>query len=177
MSASRASAVSFTKLSSWLPVLALVALAGTGMVRADEEPAPTAESNAASIGSLLENANILWTCLAAFLVFFMQAGFALVEAGLTRAKNTCNILMKNLMDFAVGSIAFWAIGFGLMFGLTTSGWIGGSGFFFDAEPMAEATGKSIGFSWAFLIFQTVFAATAATIVSGPWPNGPSSRAT
>ncbi|MCZ7645386.1 MAG: ammonium transporter [Planctomycetota bacterium] len=136
------------------------------MVRADEEPAPTAESNAASIGSLLENANILWTCLAAFLVFFMQAGFALVEAGLTRAKNTCNILMKNLMDFAVGSIAFWAIGFGLMFGLTTSGWIGGSGFFFDAEPMAEATGKSIGFSWAFLIFQTVFAATAATIVSG-----------
>lgn len=132
----------------------------------EAEAPPTPADNAAAIATLNDNANILWTCLAAFLVFFMQAGFALVEAGLTRAKNACNILMKNLMDFAIGSIAYWILGFGLMFGLTAGGWIGGSAFFFDAEPLAAASGKSVGFSWAFLIFQTVFAATAATIVSG-----------
>lgn len=135
------------------------------VAEADEaEAAPTAESNAAAIATNGENANILWTCIAAFLVFFMQAGFAMVEAGFTRAKNACNILMKNLMDFSIGSLAFWMVGFGLMFGVT-QGYIGTSLFFFDGA--AEAGNfSSEGFAWAFLIFQTVFAATAATIVSG-----------
>ena len=128
------------------------------------EEAVTVESNAAGIGDNNENANILWTCLAAFLVFFMQAGFAMVEAGFTRAKNACNILMKNLMDFSIGTLAFWAVGFGLMFGVS-SGYIGTSFFFFDAGAEAGYF-SSAGFGWAFLIFQTVFAATAATIVSG-----------
>lgn len=106
---------------------------------------------------LFSDMNTLWTCVAAFLVFFMQAGFAMVETGFTRAKNACNILMKNLMDFCIGSIMFWLVGFGLMFGLS-SGWFGTTKFLYD--------GGSNGFDWAFLIFQTVFCATAATIVSG-----------
>jgi Amt family ammonium transporter len=119
-----------------------------------------------SLATLRDEANILWTCLAAFLVFFMQAGFAMVEAGFTRAKNVCNIIMKNLMDISLGSIIFWMFGFGLMFGIS-SGWIGSGFFFFDASSdAAKATGNSEGFNWAFLIFQTVFCATAATIVSG-----------
>lgn len=135
-------------------------------VTAEEEPV-TVESNAAAIAANGENANILWTCLAAFLVFFMQAGFAMVEAGFTRAKNACNILMKNLMDFSIGTLAFWAVGFGIMFGVT-DGYFGTSLFFFDAgnEAAEAAEFSSVGFGWAFLIFQTVFAATAATIVSG-----------
>lgn len=108
----------------------------------------------------------LWTCLAAFLVFFMQAGFALVEAGFTRAKNACNIIMKNLMDFSVGSLTFWLVGFGLMFG-TSNGFCGMDQFFFDgSSDAALAVKDNEGFNWAFLIFQTVFCATAATIVSG-----------
>ncbi|MHC4559742.1 MAG: ammonium transporter, partial [Planctomycetota bacterium] len=105
------------------------------------------------------NINIVWTCVAAFLVFFMQAGFAMVEAGFTRAKNAVNILMKNLMDFSVGTIAFFLIGFGLMFG-KSNGLFGTTLFgMSDVEPGAD-------WNWTFLIFQTVFAATAATIVSG-----------
>ena len=105
------------------------------------------------------NINIVWTCVAAFLVFFMQAGFAMVEAGFTRAKNAVNILMKNLMDFSIGSIAFFLIGFGLMFG-KTNGLFGTTLFGLSGvEPGGD-------WNWTFLIFQTVFAATAATIVSG-----------
>jgi len=103
----------------------------------------------------------LWTLIAAALVFFMQAGFAMVESGFTRAKNAVNIMMKNLMDFSMGSLAFWAIGFGLMFGVTSTGWFGTSCFFLsDFSPDGDP--------WvlAFWMFQTVFAATAATIVSG-----------
>lgn len=102
--------------------------------------------------------NLLWTVMAAILVFFMQAGFAMVEAGFTRAKNAANIMMKNLVDFSVGSLAFWAIGFALMFG-TGGALIGKTGFFLNDVPDEPWT-------YAFLIFQTVFAATAATIVSG-----------
>jgi len=103
----------------------------------------------------------VWTLIAAALVFFMQAGFAMVEAGFTRAKNAVNIMMKNLMDFSIGSLAFWAIGFGLMFGTTKTGWFGTDGFFLsDFKPGGDP--------WvlAFWMFQCVFAATAATIVSG-----------
>lgn len=134
-----------------------------GDTPAVEEAAPlTAEA-------LLGDVNTLWTCLAAFLVFFMQAGFALVEAGFTRAKNACNIIMKNLLDFGIGSLGFWLLGFGLMFGASsaTNGFIGTSLFMFDgAGADATAINSNVGFNWAFLIFQTMFAATAATIVSG-----------
>ena len=73
--------------------------------------------------------NVMWTCIAAFLVFFMQAGFAVVESGFTRAKNAGNIIMKNLMDFVLGSIFFFLIGFALMFGSDAGGMVGTSGFF------------------------------------------------
>ena len=106
------------------------------------------------------NLDIVWTIVAACLVFFMQAGFAMVESGFTRAKNAVNILMKNLMDFSIGSIAFWLVGFGLMFGVS-NGFLGTSGF---AGAGSDWTGG--GWNFTFLIFQTVFAATAATIVSG-----------
>ena len=105
----------------------------------------------------------VWTLIAAFLVFFMQPGFAMVETGFTRAKNASNVLMKNLMDFCVGSIAFWLIGFGIMFGASVSGLFGTSGFFLSsANPL---TGDGL-WQFAFWMFQVVFAATAATIVSG-----------
>lgn len=117
---------------------------------------PTPESNAIAIDTI-------WTLLAAFLVFFMQAGFAMVEAGFTRAKNAANIIMKNLMDFSAGSLIYWLLGFGIMFGIDKAGIIGTTGF--ALTDNFEHLGLSIPV-WAFLIFQTVFAATAATIVSG-----------
>ena len=136
-----------------------------------EEAAEEEELTAASV---LADVDVLWTCLAAFLVFFMQAGFALVEAGFTRAKSACNIIMKNLMDFSIGSLSFWLIGFGIMFGVT-QGYFGTSYFMFDADAAgtsfdgdalaADPEASAGAFGWAFLIFQTVFAATAATIVS------------
>jgi Amt family ammonium transporter len=109
---------------------------------------------------LQNNINIIWTCIAAFLVFFMQAGFAMVEAGFTRAKNAVNILMKNLMDFSIGTLAFFFVGFGLMFGLS-NGFFGTTNFMLSGTDVA---GKD--WNWTFLLFQTVFAGTAATIVSG-----------
>jgi Amt family ammonium transporter len=115
----------------------------------------------AAISQIQTNADYLWTLIAAALVFFMQAGFALVESGFTRAKNTINIMMKNLMDFSLGSLTFWAVGFGLMFGASSTGWFGTSGFFLsDFSPGGDP--------WvlAFWMFQAVFCATAATIVSG-----------
>lgn len=117
---------------------------------------PNAAANAAAIDTV-------WTLMAAFLVFFMQAGFAMVEAGFTRAKNAANIMMKNLMDFSVGSIAFWLVGFGIMFGVSKAGLFGTTDFFLSsADP---ATGDGL-WQFAYWIFQAVFAATAATIVSG-----------
>jgi Amt family ammonium transporter len=102
----------------------------------------------------------IWVLFGAVLVFFMQPGFAMLEAGLTRAKNAGNIVLKNLMDFAFGSVFFWIIGFGIMFG--AGGAIFGS---IDLFSKADAYGGTYP-SYAFLIFQTVFCATAATIVSG-----------
>jgi Amt family ammonium transporter len=131
-----------------------------GAVLADEAvPAPTAAAIEAAKSELQNNINIVWTCVAAFLVFFMQAGFAMVEAGFTRAKNSVNILMKNLMDFSVGSLAFYLVGFGLMFGVT-------NGLFGTTLFGMAGTEPGEDWNWTFLIFQTVFAATAATIVSG-----------
>jgi Amt family ammonium transporter len=105
----------------------------------------------------------VWILLAAVLVFFMQAGFAMVETGFTRAKNAVNIGMKNLMDYCVGTLAFWAVGFGFMFGADRFGLFGGSGFFLSGANPVTAEGLR---TFAFWMFQVVFAATAATIVSG-----------
>ncbi len=128
---------------------------------AGTDDAPTVLSNAEAIKLVQTHADYVWTLVAAALVFFMQAGFAMVEAGFTRAKNAVNIMMKNLMDFAMGSIVFWAIGFGLMFGANKTGFFGTTGFFLSDFKVG-------GDPWvlAFWMFQVVFAATAATIVSG-----------
>jgi Amt family ammonium transporter len=120
-----------------------------------------AEDAPITAGAVQTHLNYVWTLIAAFLVFFMQAGFALVETGFTRAKNACNILMKNLMDFGIGALAFFFIGFGLMFGVKYSGLIGMSGF-----ALSDAAGDSGPWTYAFFLFQVVFAATATTIVSG-----------
>ncbi len=127
---------------------------------AGDEPV-TLESNKAAIELVQTHADYVWTLVAAALVFFMQAGFAMVEAGFTRAKNAINIMMKNLMDFSIGSIAFWALGFGLMFGASSTGWFGTTGFF-----LSDFTPGGDPWVLAFWMFQVVFAATAATIVSG-----------
>ena len=95
--------------------------------------------------------NMLWIATAGALVFLMQAGFALLESGMSRAKNSLNVVMKNYMDVCVGTLIFWAVGYGLMFGTNDSGWFGSDGFFInDAEPM----------TWGVILFQTMFAATA-----------------
>lgn len=134
-----------TMASLWVLVSTSVALAADG--------APERYSSLDTI----------WVLMGAFLVFFMQPGFAMVEAGLTRAKNAGNIVMKNLMDFALGTIVFWVIGFGLMFGTDISGIIGAPDFFVQHFTVGEDAGYP---PMAYLIFQTVFCATAATIVSG-----------
>ena len=108
-----------------------------------------------------DNLNYVWTIIAACLVFFMQAGFALVETGFTRAKNAVNIIMKNVMDVSAGGLAFFLVGFGLMFGTSAGGWIGTDGFL-----LGEIGDFSTEWSYTFFFFQAVFAATAATIVSG-----------
>ena len=113
-----------------------------------------------AITDLSLSLDTVWMLLAAMLVFFMQPGFALCEAGFTRGKNTANILYKNLVDFSVGSLLFWLMGFGFMFGSDGAGFIGmpnfGSLSFYESDLPVEG----------FLIFQTVFCATSATIVSG-----------
>ena len=123
---------------------------------------PEEVSNADKIAELSTGLNTVWMLLAAMLVFFMQPGFALVEAGFTRSKNTANILMKNLVDFMVGSILFWFIGFGLMFGI---GDVFGTPHLFDLDAMSNIIQNGLPIE-GFLIFQTVFCATSATIVSG-----------
>ena len=125
------------------------------------DDSPTPMSNKEAIALVQTNADYVWTLVAAALVFFMQAGFALVECGFTRAKNAINIMMKNLMDFSMGSLGYWAIGFAFMFGVSKSGWIGTSGFF-----LSDFTPGGDPWVLAFWMFQAVFAATAATIVSG-----------
>ena len=143
-----------------LPILLFVFLSAA-VCWAGDEP-PTALSNKAAIDLVQDHANFLWTLVAAALVFFMQAGFAMVETGFTRAKNAINIIMKNLMDFSMGSLAFWAIGFGIMFGSNMTGWFGTDHFMLDQASAGE---------YGFLLFQVMFAATAATIVSGAMAEG------
>ena len=112
---------------------------------------------------MYSSVNTIWVLFGTALVFFMQAGFSLCEAGFIRAKNTGNILMKNLMDFCIGTPAFWLVGFRLMFG-KGSGIIGR---FYPPVPGGDSHVRLSGVPlWAFAIFQTVFCATSATIVSG-----------
>ena len=115
---------------------------------------------AKSVADLGISLDTVWMLLAAMLVFFMQPGFALCEAGFTRSKNTANILFKNFVDFMVGSVLFWFVGFGFMFGSDGAGFIGMPNFgdlsFYSSNLPTEG----------FLIFETVFCATSATIVSG-----------
>ena len=113
-----------------------------------------------SVQDLGISLDTVWMLLAAMLVFFMQPGFALCEAGFTRSKNTANILFKNFVDFMVGSVLFWFVGFGFMFGSDGAGFIGMPNFgdltFYKGDLPVEG----------FLMFETVFCATSATIVSG-----------
>ena len=104
-----------------------------------------------------QGANIIWM-FAAFLVFFMQAGFAFLGAGLIRSKNTTNYLTKSFMDFAIASLSFWAFGFALMWGTSAAGIAGTTNFFL--------TDSANGQTYVDFVFQMVFAATAATIVAG-----------
>lgn len=99
--------------------------------------------------------DLMWVVICGILVFFMQAGFTLVETGFARAKNSGNIIMKNLMDFCIGTVGFWAIGYTIMYGDSIGSFIGNPSLFFDSVKDMHS-----------LFFQTVFAATAATIVSG-----------
>ena len=112
---------------------------------------------------MYNSSTVIWVLVAAFLVYFMQAGFALCEAGLTRAKNTGNILMKNMMDFCIGTPCFWLVGFGIMFA-GSGPLIGGFAPFMSGDYSAILPeGVPL---WVYAVFQTVFCATAATIVSG-----------
>jgi Amt family ammonium transporter len=104
-----------------------------------------------------EAINVIWLAMASAMVFLMQAGFALVESGMSRSKNAINVIMKNYLDVCMGSIIFWMLGFGLMFGLNESGLIGTTGFFLH---------DAASWDYSFLLFQTMFAATAVTIASG-----------
>lgn len=120
-------------------------------------PGLAAQDVEATLALYSQAFDMIWLTVAAALVFFMQAGFAMVETGLTRAKNASNILMKNLMDFSVGAIAYFAIGWALMYGSSAGGFIGTDQFFLTG---AESS------TYRDWFFQVVFAATAATIVSG-----------
>ncbi|HIG74299.1 MAG TPA: ammonium transporter [Bacteroidetes bacterium] len=122
--------------------------------------AASAQEVPADAATVQVHLDYVWIAVCAALVFLMQAGFALLETGLTRAKNAANIIMKNVMDASAGVVVFFLVGFGLMFGASAGGWIGTSGF--------ALTGLEQDPSWTYLFFffQAVFAATTATIVSG-----------
>jgi Amt family ammonium transporter len=157
-------------------LVSLAALHGFSQEAAVAAPVFTQEM-ADSLRNAKVNLDTVWVLLAAFLVFFMNLGFAMVESGLCRAKNTVNILAKNFIVFAISSIAFWVLGWGLMYG-DGSGFAGLKGILFAAgADNSPATGeayrgvyRSINWAgvpfWAKFLFQLVFAGTAATIVSG-----------
>lgn len=107
------------------------------------------------------NLNMMWTVLAALLVFLMQAGFTALEAGLVRAKNSINVVMKNMVDITLVSIVFLLIGFPIMFGDSQGGWYGTTGFFLSGFLSSDDP-----WNWTIMLFQIVFAGTACTIVSG-----------
>lgn len=141
-------------------ILPVITFLFTTIVFAEEKAPLTLEGVNEAVAKFQANADWLWTLIAAFLVFFMQLGFAMVESGFTRSKNALNIIMKNLLDSAAGSIGYWAVGFEIMFGATKTGFFGTDGFFLSNWGMKD------NWTLAFWMFQVVFCATAATIVSG-----------
>ncbi len=178
------------KLRRYLALAAVLTVAGALSPAAaqDAAAATPAAPDPATLSSLRVGLDTVWVLVAAMLVFWMNAGFALVESGLCRAKNCVNILSKNFIVFAISTISFWVLGWGLMFGDGTP-WVGLSGIFFvggaDNSPaLGEAYASMNPFSttkyegvysainwtpvplWAKFFFQLVFAGTAATIVSG-----------
>lgn len=162
------------KRTRWvIPALACMALPVMAMAADTPAPPPTVDDAMTKIGEGSFVANTLWTLIAGMLVFFMNAGFGMLETGLCRRKNAVNILAKNFVVFAVSSIAFWFVGFGLLFGDGNS-FMGTTGFFSNMLD-GDTPGKAAGFAsldWANVplavkfFFQLVFAGTAATIVSG-----------
>jgi Amt family ammonium transporter len=146
--------LSLIKWSRWVLIPAIVSVALLSV-------APAFAQDTDPVAELTRGLNTVWVLITAFLVFWMQAGFAFVEGGLTRSKNTTNILFKNLIDFVFATLAFWVIGYAFMFGATASGFIGTTGFAISGG--ADVAGLPV---MAFWFFQLVFAGTAATIVSG-----------
>ncbi|NLW85951.1 MAG: ammonium transporter [Planctomycetes bacterium] len=142
------------KSYGWLLLAAGLALCLPGTVAQCAEEAPALRS----LGEA--GLDVVWVLLGAFLVFFMQAGFGMVEAGFIRAKNVCNILTKNFMDYCAASIMFFLVGYAFMFG-EGNGFIGWSGF-----GMSEAPNPSGVPTWAFWLFQAAFCGAGATIVAG-----------
>lgn len=128
---------------------ALIAVSANAAHAATDPGAALAELKAAT--------DMIWVVAAGALVFFMQAGFAFLESGMARAKNTVNVIMKNYCDMCFGAVAFWLLGYGLMFGANPSGWLGTSAFAPHGMPEGE---------YGAIFFQMMFAATSATIVSG-----------
>nr|WP_199289038.1 ammonium transporter [Pseudanabaena sp. FACHB-1998] len=170
---------------NWAACIPLAAIIGVFWVyaataqTATPTPEPlTADKVQENVASLKVGLDTLWVVIAAFLVFFMNAGFALVESGFCRRKNAVNILTKNLIVFAIATLAYWVVGFGFMYGDNAgNGFIGLKGFFLAGADNSPATldaykGDFPGLNWtgvpleAKFLFQLVFAATAATIVSG-----------
>ena len=140
-------------LTGALAAVAWLLAAGSPVMAADPSGAETLEADP---GVALD---FVWVLVCAFLVFLMQGGFAMVEAGLCRAKNAINLMMKNLMDFSIGTLAFFVVGFAIMFGADQAGLFGTSGWLLAGSDYDVS-------SYLLFIFQAVFAATAATIVSG-----------
>jgi ammonium transporter, Amt family len=146
------------RLISGVATATALALTVPGIARADDDPS-------AAVQAALDN---IWILIAGVLVFFMQAGFALVEAGLTRAKNVVNIFAKNLSDALIGVLAFLAVGYAFAFGSGGGWFIGSGGYFLSGANPFEWGSSGVGnlTSPAFFFFQVVFAATAVTIASG-----------
>ena len=143
-------------MNSWKLAGAVAILATVGHVNG-----ATLEDHVGPEG-LQVGLNTVWVLMAAFLVFFMQAGFGMVEAGFIRSKNACNVLTKNFLDFCVASLSFFCIGYAIMFGLDAGGVIGCSGFFLSGvEPLTSGVP-----TFAFWLFQAAFCGAAATIVAG-----------
>ncbi len=155
-----------TAMAEVIPEALLKAEAQVEVAQEAKTDGPTAKSNAEAITAKGIALDTVWTLIAAILVMFMQPGFAMLEAGFTRAKNAVNLLMKNLMDFCFASIFYWFIGFGIMFGAGNL-LFGTSGFFLNDTG---STFDSLSWSTVPLeckyFFQLVFCATAATIVAG-----------
>ncbi|MEP0901791.1 ammonium transporter [Leptolyngbya subtilissima] len=154
----------FARVGGWAWVacipLALIILATWGVAAHAQE-----ELTAADVQVTLNN---IWVLVCSFLVIFMNAGFAMVETGFCRQKNAVNVLTKNLIVFALATLAFWFIGFSLMFGANGNGWVGWGSFFLGGAPELYGLGPD-GINLTkdtFFLFQVAFAGTAATIVSG-----------